>query len=226
MMGINSIKEKLSKTIKKNLIKNQKKVFRKIYKNNLWRGNESVSGPGSDISQVENVISGLTSIIETYKINTLLDIPCGDFHWMKHVNLDNINYIGGDIVEEIVIENISKYKKRNIEFINIDLIKDDLPEADLLLVRDCLVHFPYNKVFSALKNIKKSKAVYLLTTFFSNTAENHDIVLGDWRPLNLLKPPFSFPEPLLVINENCTENNNKYSDKSLGLWLIDDLPIM
>jgi hypothetical protein len=47
--------------------------------------------------------------------------------------------------------------------------------------------------------------------------------MGDWRPLNFQRPPFTFPAPLEFINEACTEWNGDYADKSLALWQIADL---
>jgi hypothetical protein len=35
--------------------------------------------------------------------------------------------------------------------------------------------------------------------------------------------PFYFPEPLLIVNEGCTEEAGQYTDKSLGLWLLSDI---
>ena len=53
---------------------------------------------------------------------------------------------------------------------------------------------------------------------------NIDIVTGDWRPLNLERPPFGFPPAHELINEQCSEGNGAFRDKSLGLWRIADLP--
>ena len=36
--------------------------------------------------------------------------------------------------------------------------------------------------------------------------------------------PFNFPDPILNINENCTEANKKYSDKVLSIWDINSIP--
>ena len=41
---------------------------------------------------------------------------------------------------------------------------------------------------------------------------------GDWRPLNLERPPFNLPAPALLLNEGCTEGGDTFADKSLGLW--------
>ena len=92
---------------------------------------------------------------------------------------------------------------------------DPLPEADLVFVRDCLVHFSYTDVFRALRNICRSGSHYLLMTTFSfDHRRNRDIWTGDWRPLNFRKEPFGFPEPLEVLREN--HPLEEYADKSLG----------
>ena len=64
----------------------------------------------------------------------------------------------------------------------------------------------------------------LLATTFTGRTENLDIATGgDWRPLNLQIPPFSFPPPLRLVNEGCTEGRNMFTDKSLGFWRLADL---
>ncbi len=103
-------------------------------------------------------------------------------------------------------------------------MKDELPEVDLIFCRDCLVHFSHSDIFKALTNIRRSGAIYLLTTTFSGRKENHDINTGEWRVLNFEAAPFHFPPPLRLLVENCTQQNSKgaYKDKSLGLWKISD----
>ena len=138
---------------------------------------------------------------------------------MKFVDLMNVDYIGADIVPDIV-ENNQKYVSDNIHFMHINIISDTLPKVDLVLVRDCLVHFSFPLAFSALANIIRSRSRYLLTTTFINRIYNADILTGQWRPLNLELPPFNFSPPLQLINEGCTESGGEYSDKCLGLWEI------
>jgi hypothetical protein len=60
-------------------------------------------------------------------------------------------------------------------------------------------------------------------TTFTNREENLDLGELFWRPLNMQKYPFHFPEPIRLINEGCTEENNEFSDKCLGLWLLRDI---
>ena len=53
--------------------------------------------------------SALPKVFDDFGIHTILDIPCGDFHWMKHVSLDSINYTGADIVADLIQKNKQKY---------------------------------------------------------------------------------------------------------------------
>jgi hypothetical protein len=204
--------------------KDPKSTFTEIYHSNLWKGVESLSGPGSDTSQTQMIIVELEKLIRDYEIKSIVDVPCGDFNWMNRLDLTGIQYFGGDIVNELIERNkITYHDKFNVKFEVIDIIKDELPKADLLICRDCLVHLSYKDIFKALANIKKSNSTYLLATSFPNHPINYDITTGDWRTLNLESPPFNFPKPIRIINENCTESNGEYKDKSLFMWEIKNL---
>jgi hypothetical protein len=200
----------------------RKETFRKIYNTNHWSG-RTVSGSGSEISQTDTLLIKLRTLLKNLKIKHLLDVPCGDFNWMRHLQIPGMIYSGGDIVPDITYKNIRNYGSVKRNFFTVDITSGRLSDAGLLLCRDCFVHLSYNDIFLALKNIKKFKITYLLATTFPGTKENEDIVTGDWRPLNLILPPFSFPEPIQYINEKCTEGDGVFSDKSLGLWLVKSI---
>jgi len=200
---------------------NTQDVFTKIYQTNYWNGNESRSGPGSNLIQTKTIRTEISKLFKEFHITSLLDIPCGDFFWLKEVNLDFLEYTGADIVEEIITQNNLKYSKKNRKFVKLDLINDKLPKTDIILCRDVLQHFSFQNIEDSIKNIKKSGSKYLLATSIISKKKNQDIVTGNWRPLNLLVPPFNFPKPIFIINERCSEKNS--TDKSLLLWKIIDL---
>ena len=164
----------------------------------------------------------LPRVIQDLGIRRMLDIPCGDWHWMREVPLD-VDYIGADIVPEIVARNQQLYGREGARFVVLDVVADDLPCVDLVFARDLLVHLSFDDVRAALRNLVKSGSIYLLTTTFTDRATNPDIRTGNWRPLNLQKPPFCFPEPLRLIDEKCTEGDGSWGDKSLGLWRLSDV---
>lgn len=201
-----------------------KDIFTDYYKNNTWSGKESVSGPGSDYEQTKFLIPELNIMLKDLKIKSMLDIPCGDFNWMKRVDLENISYHGADIVEPLIAINNKKYKKDNIEFSNLDLVNDKLPKVDLIMVRDCLVHLPTADVFKALQNIKSSGSKYLLTTNFlwNHQEANQEILIGQWRRINLQKDPYNFKYPDKVIIEGNIQSHDR--DKTMSLWRIKDIP--
>lgn len=209
---------------KEGLVLSTRDTFREIYETNHWSGPDSVSGEGSSLEQARVVIETLPRLIEKLHVGTLLDLPCGDFSWMQHVDLGDTRYIGADIVPELIETNNKHYAHRHRSFQVLDLLSDPLPDADLLLCRDGLVHLSFDDVARALSNIGQSGIAYLLTTTFPDCEINEDITTGDWRPVNLCEAPFFFPKPLLLINEACTEGNGAFEDKSLGLWRVIDLP--
>ncbi len=203
--------------------KNAQEKFTYIYKSNFWAGGVSVSGEGSDDMQTLQIRKLLPELIEQYNIKIMLDLPCGDFNWMKDVDLKLDTYIGGDIVEEIIRLNNLKYSTPKRKFKKLNIVEDKLPQSDLLFCRDCLVHLSYQDILKSIENIKKCGIKYLMTTTFPECDENNDITTGDWRIIDLEKPPFNFPKPLFLLNENCTEGEGTYKDKSLGLWKVSDL---
>ena len=186
---------------------------------------ESISGPGSSMQQTHMIRAMIPEIIKKYTITSIFDLPCGDFNWMKHVDVGDCTYIGADVVKDLVLKNNSKYANTKRAFMHLDVTRDQLPLADLIICRDLLVHLSNEDIIITLRNFKKSGAKYLLTTTFKSRAGNNDITSGDWRPLNLQVAPFRLPSPLEVINERCTEQNGIYSDKSMALWRLDDINV-
>ncbi|WP_370943793.1 class I SAM-dependent methyltransferase [Amycolatopsis sp. cg5] len=190
-----------------------------IFRANMWAA-DSVSGPGSELEQTSALRAGLPPLLARFGVRSLLDLPCGDFGWLSTVDLGVESYLGADIVPELVARNVERHGE---SFQVLDLITDELPRADLVLCRDCLVHLSFHDIGRAIGNLRRSGSRYLLTTTFTDLTTNADIVTGDWRALNFCRAPFDFPEPLAVLYEECTEENGAFADKALGLWDIASL---
>lgn len=202
------------------------KRFTKIYRHNVFRGGESRSGEGSNLLQTEVIRREIPLLLERIGVRTMLDAPCGDFNWMQHTNIVLDLYIGVDVVEELIAEDMRRYSTATRRFLCLDIIGDQLPHTDLVFCRDCLVHLGFGHVRKALRNFQLSGAKYLLTTTFPGSKTNIELEAGDiWRPLNLERPPFNLPPPMKLVNEGCTENEGAFADKSLGLWLLQELQL-
>lgn len=201
-------------------------VFTDIYRHNRWQGSESRSGEGSSLQQTATLISHFPQVLQRLGVRAMLDIPCGDFHWMSRVNLTEVAYIGADIVPDVIAANTARYAAPGKEFRVIDLCAGPLPRTDMVFCRDCMVHLPFSMLARAIAQIRASGATYLMATTFPGTSENRDIALGDFRPLNLQRAPFNFPPPLEVVEEHCTESGGAYTDKAMGIWRVAYLPEM
>ena len=198
--------------------------FARIYETNLWSDAESRSGAGSNLEATASLRAALPPLLRRLDVRRLLDVPCGDFNWMSHVDLSGIDYTGGDIVESVIEANRERYESAARRFMKVDLTSGPLPEADVILCRDCLVHFSFANIIAAFRTMKASGAQYLLTTTFIDRQSNKDIVDGDWRPLNLEQSPFLLPAAHSVILEDCAEEGGAYADKALAVWRVSDLP--
>jgi glycosyltransferase involved in cell wall biosynthesis len=204
-----------------------KEKFSEVYEKNIFGGRVSRSGEGSDLVQTKVIREQLPKVIETLSVRTILDAPCGDWYWMKETELKVQQYIGVDIVEPMINKHMSEFGNATRTFKCLNLAEDTLPKADLIFSRDCLVHLKFGDALKILKNFKQSGAKYLLTTTFTDRNYNNDLIGKDnfWRALNMRLAPFYFPEPILIINEGCTEEAGQFQDKSLGLWLLSDINI-
>ena len=217
--------DKITLLIHKFLSRSVRNRFSGFYRNNAFEGVESRSGNGSSMIQTETIRKKLPELLEQLRIESMVDAPCGDLRWISKVELPVRKYIGIDIVEELIQKNQEKYKNDQQSFLVRNIICDELPGADIILCRDCLVHLSYSQCFAVVRNFKKSRSKYLLTTTFTERKKNEDLRQGIWRVLNLEISPFNFPKPIKIINEKCTEINGDYKDKCLALWLLDDIEI-
>jgi len=184
--------------------------FKKVFTTNLWGSRESRSGKGSELKQTQKLINEIPKIIEKYNISSILDAPCGDYNYMKEIKL-KCNYIGVDIVPELIELNLSKYK--GVDFRCLDITSSNLPKCDLVLVRDCLSHLTNKDVKKAIKNIEKSGAKFLLVTSYPDHQQNSDLTNGQWRRLNMEKKPFN----LISKDRYFEEGDSINKDKSLIL---------
>lgn len=206
--------------------------FARMYETNLWDNAESRSGDGSSLASTAGVRAGLPKLFRELEVTRLLDVPCGDFHWMAHVDLAGagvVAYVGGDVVDAIVAMNNARYGDAGRTFVRVDLTSGPIPAVagqppDAVLCRDCLVHLSFANIARAMRVIRDSGARYLITTTFLEQASNAEIIDGDWRPLNLERAPFNLPSPVAVLVEGCEEEGGAFADKALGVWRAVDLP--
>lgn len=190
-----------------------KEIFTDIYEHNKWHGKEGPSGSGSTVAATKFLRPKLQRLLKSLNVKTLLDLPCGDFNWMRLMNLSNVSYMGADIVSELIHINKVKYESSSIGFMNFDAV-NNVPHAyTMIMCRDMLPHLSNFDVAKVLENFQRSGSHWLLTTSFMHVQQNRDIVTGSWRPINLTLPPFNLVPRKVLIEQNA----GAYQDKAMIL---------
>lgn len=147
--------------------RDRKETFTFIYQNKIWGAGkeeqqEYYSGPGShDKKYVEPYCDMVKNFISQNNISTVVDIGCGDFNVASKWLNENITYIGVDIVQGLIDHHIERYGTDNIHFQCIDVVDEDLPDAELCLVRQVLQHLSNKEVSLILNKLKKYKYVII-----------------------------------------------------------------
>jgi hypothetical protein len=193
-------------------------VFTNIFRQNWWNNGESRSGWGAELRRTVSIRTSLPDFVQRHSIGSLLDAPCGDFHWMQYVKWPSgFRYVGADIVHDLIAENRKKHP--TTEFLKLDVLSDPLPEVDSWLARDLMIHFPDQAVWAALDQFRKSPTRYLLATTYPNAKHNRDIRFGQVRHLNLCAPPFNLPRPFEILHED----DDPATGRVIGAWRRADI---
>ena len=189
--------------------------FEGIYSSGDWvhrKGQESRSGLGSELSSTDRLRTLLPHVFRITEAKVVGDVGCGDWNWMREVDLSAVTYLGFDIVASVVEQNNKKYGSDVCRFECLDAINESIPECDLLICREVLFHLSFHGAIETLSNMIASSKWILLTCDYS-TWINSDIPTGDFRALNLEAAPFNFPPPLMTLSDS-----EVAAGRVMGLW--------
>ncbi len=191
--------------------------FDLIYKRGEWAplGSESLSGPGSTMAATVGIRERLPELLRDLGVRSLLDIGCGDFNWLRHVDLP-CRYTGIDVAPSVVADNRAAFAREDREFRLVDGTRDPLPPSDAALCREVIFHLSFADCARLIANIRASGARYLLATTDPDHDPNTDIFSGDFRELNLAKKPFDLGDPVRTI----ADGNGHNPRRLLGIWAL------
>lgn len=168
------------------------RVFSDIYKNGHWGVNEEgtgVSGSGSTLLNTLAYVQFIQEFIRINDITSVVDAGCGDWMFSKVIDWGDAKYLGVDVVKSVIEDNIQKYASDRIQFACLDMLRFELPTADLLICKDVLMHLSNLDVIFFLQATKKFKHC-LFTHNIGDENENGEIERGGFRTLDLTKAPF------------------------------------
>jgi len=169
--------------------------FENIYGQNLWG---SGSGEGSLPTHTKGYARFLQNFIRDNRITSVVDLGCGDWQFSRFIDWSGVRYRGFDIVRPVIEQNRRLYERAGVDFDVSPERFDQLPDADLLIVKDVLQHWSNAAIERFLPTLKRYSFALLTNCteprrrkFWKKSAtKNSDIEDGDFRYLDLRNAPF------------------------------------
>ena len=206
-------------------------VYSYIYKNGLWGPG---SGYGSDKIKTEKYRLFLQSIFDNQNFQSFVDLGCGDFQIMRHMQVPiNKTYTGIDVVPDVISrieKNYGGSKNPNYKFVLIEDLTtlkrgSDVLQADLLIVKHVLQMWPNERIHYFIDNILPNFKYALITNHYIGALDlnedfsTKDVMAGLHRPVDLTYPPFNLRNTKLSLRyfEDEIEEQRSY------LWCNPDL---
>lgn len=202
-------------------------TFTSIYESGRWAtAGAPRSGRGSTLEYTRSIRKVLPNIVDHLAITSVFDAPCGDMNWMPLVAWRlPVTYIGVDVVRPLIRKLQAEYAGPRMQFEYLDITVGPFPNADLWLCRDCFCHLSFADIRLALEQLRKSSIKYALISSHVFPNVNVDVKTGGFRPLDLTKSPFYFPQPKAFITESqpMVGGHALSPRRSLLLWEVDAL---
>ncbi|MCW5831077.1 MAG: class I SAM-dependent methyltransferase [Labilithrix sp.] len=173
-------------------------AFAEIYREASWAADDAgvgTSGLGSTVEATALYRAYLQAFLKEHKIKSVVDAGCGDWEFSRVMDWSGVDYKGYDVVESVIAKNKQRYESANVHFFTADVVTDELPAADLLLVKHVLQHLPNDDVTKFMGKMGNYKHILVTDTVHPRTmsGSNRDIAVGDFRTFDPTAPPFSLP---------------------------------
>ena len=180
-----------------------RKVFSFIYEHNAW---DFGSGLGSMPQTTLEYRYFLERFLAERGVRSVVDFGCGDWQSSRYIFWWDAEYTGYDVVPSVLEANRARYASDKVRFLTSPEDWRNLRGADLLLAKDVLQHWPEEEIRRFLEAVKGKYKYILVTNSVTPEDElNREILLGQFRPLDLRLPPFSLEaECVLDWSINCT----------------------
>ena len=134
-------------------------AFAEIYRSREWGSRQDARFCSGNGSMREDVVGPYCHQVEAFiranDIRAIVDLGCGDFMVGSRL-LDPLrDYTAIDIVAELLEENRRRYAGMPVTFLCRDIVSDELPDADLCLVRQVLQHLSNAEILHILPKLTK-----------------------------------------------------------------------
>ncbi len=168
-------------------------VFQRIYQRNLW-------GFGSGHGARPRVTKGYRAFVENFirenAVTSVVDFGCGDWQCSRLIDWTGADYLGLEVVPELVRRNQARYGRPGIAFAPSPDRLAEVPRADLLLVKHVLQHWPTRLVQDFIVEVvPKFRSALITNSVEPSHTLNSEIALGEWCALDLRRAPYGYDVP-------------------------------
>ena len=165
-------------------------VFNHIYSTNRWLFG---SGTGALAFNNQSYIRFLQRFLDSHPdINTVLDLGCGDWQIGSQIDWGERHYIGIDASDFIIAKTQARYASATIRFRVLNAVDEELPDADLIIIKDVLEHLSNENIDIILKKTEKYSYVLIQNDIGVLTTLNENIRDGGYRKLDVSAKPFAY----------------------------------
>lgn len=169
------------------------RIFEEIYAKSKW-GQGQGSGSGSHPAATSEYRAFLEQFIVMNEVTSIVDVGCGDWRSSRHISFNGARYTGFDVVKSVVDVNRATFGSDLVSFAMMPVDPRDLPNADLLIIKDVLQHFTNEQILFYRDHVVPKYPLCLITNSWKaiNYPQNGDIAPGQFRSLELKASPYLF----------------------------------
>ena len=200
---------------RRNVQRTPREVFSEIYREKKWGGTGpfcSGSGSATD-SIVGPYVATIGACLRAFGTEKpkVVDLGCGDFSVGSQLINDCSEYVGVDVVPELVQHLQESAGVGRVRFVCLDIVQDELPPGDVCLIRQVFQHLSNEQISRVLAKLDRYRTVFVTEHYpqdGSAVIPNLDKVHGsgirlyDASGVYLDQPPFNVsPSAMTLILE-------------------------
>lgn len=141
-------------------------IFAAVYAERKWGTefeSDFSSGTGShDNNVVTPYVRAVRQFLESQPSPpSVVDLGCGDFYVGQQLRPLCGHYIACDVVPALIQRNKSRFLKAQVDFRCLDIIDGDLPEGDIVFLRQVLQHLNNAQILRVVNKLDRYKFLVL-----------------------------------------------------------------
>ena len=136
-------------------------TFSRIYETGAWGRSDDLSTPfcsgrGSRDNVIVSIyVNAVRDFLSKFdKKPSVVDLGCGDFYVGSQIRAWCGDYTACDIVPHLIEHNKKQYKALAVNFRQLDVIRDELPDADVAFIRQVLQHLSNNQILEVTRKLQ------------------------------------------------------------------------